>query len=56
MERTSHAPPAIETSEHSRILSLARGAASLHPVQGYLAHKKENPPKGHHRALGIVLV
>ena len=25
-------------------------------VQGYLAHKKQPPPQGHHRALGIILL
>ena len=27
-----------------------------HTLQGYLAHKRQPPPRGHHKALGTVLL
>ena len=40
-----------KSERHSRICA-QEGA----PLQGYLARKKQPPPKDHHRDLGIVLL
>ena len=44
-------PPLLDSSD-----MLVCNPPDVERIQGYLAHKKQPPPQGHHRALGLVLL